>query len=129
MVHLKCSLVLVPILLIVSCRDGLETVQSAPRVPAVQVRELQKGDNSCLMGNALPDRMQHHGWLETRIQSRFPDHELSFRNLGFSADELTVHQRVAGYVSWDDYLKRCQADVIFAFFGYNESFAGAEGLE
>ena len=90
---------------------------------------LRKGDHICLLGNALAERMQHHGWLETRLQARFPNHQLSFRNLGFSADELTIQQRTAGFGSWDDYLKRCKADVIFGFFGYNESFAGQEGLE
>lgn len=90
---------------------------------------LEKGDHICLLGNALAERMQHHGWLETRLQARFPGHELSFRNLGFSADELTVQQRTAGFGTWDDYLTRCKADVVFGFFGYNESFAGQEGLD
>ena len=49
---------------------------------------LQKGDHICLIGNTLPERMQHFGWLETLLQNRFPDHELVIRNLGYSADEL-----------------------------------------
>lgn len=89
---------------------------------------LAKGDRICLVGNALAERMQHHGWLETRLQTRRPDLQLSFRNLGFSADELTVQQRTSGFGSADDYLTRCRADVIFAFFGFNESFAGEDGL-
>ena len=101
-------------------------MQAAPVRPGL---ELRWGDHVCLLGNALAERMQHDGWLETLIQTRFPDHELFFRNLGFSADELFVHQRAAGFGSWDDYLTRCQADVILAFFGYNESFAGLAGLE
>jgi len=108
--------------------------------------ELEHGDRVCLLGGALAERMQHHGWLETLLQVRFPGRELSVRNLGFAADELTVHQRMmnfgklskddltadvgsGGFVSWDRYLSHCEADVIFAFFGYNESFAGPAGLE
>ena len=108
--------------------------------------ELGKGDVICLMGNALAERMQHHGWLEVRLHSRFPEHELAIRNLGFSADELCVHQRTMNFgkftedgmemtlenerfVPWDRYLEHCEADVVFAFFGYNESFAGADGLD
>ena len=108
--------------------------------------ELEKGDVICLMGNALAERMQHHGWLELRLHSRFPEHELAVRNLGFSADELSVHQRTMNFgkftedgmemtlenerfVPWDRYLEHCQADVVFAFFGYNESFAGVDGLD
>ncbi len=89
---------------------------------------LRPGDSLCLLGNALAERMQHHGWLEARLQTRFPDLQLSVRNLGFNADELTVQQRTAGFGSWDDYLDRCDASVVFAFFGYVESFRGLEHL-
>src|SRR5262249_40108199 len=34
-----------------------------------------------------------------------------------------------GFGSPDDWLSRTKADVIFAFFGYNESFAGPDGLD
>ncbi|HEV2949482.1 MAG TPA: PVC-type heme-binding CxxCH protein, partial [Gemmataceae bacterium] len=73
--------------------------------------------------------MQHHGWLETVIQSRFPEHHLVFRNLGFNGDELTIRLRSEGFGSPDEWLTRTKADVIFAFFGYNESFAGQQGLD
>ena len=107
--------------------------------------ELERGDVICLLGNATAERMQHHGWLEVALQTRFPKLELSMRNLGFGADELTVHQRTMNFgkfsadgmemnlpndalhVPWDRYLDHCDADVVFAFFGYNESFAGARG--
>jgi len=91
--------------------------------------QLKKGDHICLIGNTLADRMQHHGWLEALLHSRFPRHELVVRNLGFSGDELTSRLRSANFCSPDDWLSRCQADVVFAFFGYNESFAGPDGVE
>lgn len=90
---------------------------------------LKPGDHVSIIGNALADRMQHHGWLETAIQGRFPDHRLSFRNLGFSADEINQRPRSAGFGSPDDWLVRCNTDVVFAFFGYNESFAGEAGVD
>ncbi len=93
-----------------------------------QELKLQKGDHISLIGNALAERMQHDGWLETLIQAQFPDLELSFRNLGFSGDELTERLRSANFGSPDDWLKRTETDVVFAFFGYNESFAGEAGL-
>ncbi len=73
--------------------------------------------------------MQHHGWLEATLQARLPGFDLSLRNLGFGADTLTIRQRTAGFGSADDYLTRCQTDVVFAFFGYNESFDGEQGAE
>ncbi len=90
--------------------------------------ELQKGNHICLIGNTLADRMQHHGWLETLIQARFLQHELVIRNLGFSGDELTLRLRSAAFGTPDQWLTQTRADVIFAFFGYNESFGGKEGL-
>src|SRR5216684_4756522 len=74
--------------------------------------ELHKGDHISIIGNTLADRMQHDGWLETLIQSRFPKHDLVFRNLGFSGDELTLRLRSAGFGSPDEWLTRCKTDVI-----------------
>ena len=108
--------------------------------------KLQKGDHVCYIGNTLAERMQHDGWLETLLQLRLPDRELTFRNLGFSGDELSVHQRMVNFgklpndklglnlpkdrfLVWDRFLAHCSADVLFAFFGFNESFAGEAGLE
>ncbi|MSR56343.1 MAG: c-type cytochrome [Planctomycetaceae bacterium] len=96
--------------------------------PAKQL-ELQQGDRICLVGNTLAERMQHDGWLETFFYSRFPKLELVFRDLGYSGDELTLRLRSAGFGSPDEHLTHSQADVIFAFFGYNEAFAGKAGLE
>jgi len=90
--------------------------------------QLQPGDHISILGNTLADRMQHDGWLETFIYSRFPKHDLVFRNLGFSADELTVRLRSAAFGSPDDWLRKTNTNVIFAFFGYNESFGGDKGL-
>ena len=39
--------------------------------PAARL-DIQKGDHICLIGNTLADRMQHDGWLETYLYSRFP---------------------------------------------------------
>ncbi|MDP7134947.1 MAG: SGNH/GDSL hydrolase family protein, partial [Planctomycetota bacterium] len=91
--------------------------------------ELRKGDRICYVGNTLADRMQHVGALEAYIQTRFPEHELVFRNLGFSADELTVRPRSMNFGDPHSHLSHSKADVVFAFFGYNESFAGEAGLD
>lgn len=95
---------------------------AAPRL------ELRRGDHVGIIGNTLADRMQHDGWLETHLVTRFPEHDLVIRNLGFSGDELTTRLRSAGFGAPDDWLTRIRADVVFAFFGYNESFAGKAGL-
>ena len=94
---------------------------------APQALELAPKDHISIIGNTLADRMQHDGWLETYLQSRFPKHDLVIRNLGFSGDELTIRLRSANFGTPDEWLTRTKTDVVFAFFGYNESFAGEAG--
>ncbi len=129
-------------------------VQSADEPKPAAKFELRPDDHVCLIGNTLADRMQHDGWLETYLHSRFPTHKLVFRNLGFSGDELTLRLRSMDFGTPDQWLAgsapvpqpgklvtrigvrdnrlettNTHADVVFAFFGYNESFAGPAGLD
>lgn len=90
--------------------------------------ELQPGDHIALLGNALPDRMQHSGHFETLLHARFPRHQLVVRNLAAAGDEVVIRHRSENFGAPDDWLKRAKADVIVAFFGFNESFRGSEGL-
>ena len=91
--------------------------------------EVRPGDHVSIIGNTLADRMQHDGWLETSLHCRFPRHQLVIRDLGFSGDEVTLRLRSAGFGSPDEHLARNKTDVVFAFFGYNESFGGPSGLD
>jgi putative heme-binding domain-containing protein len=124
--------------------------------------ELKPNDHICIIGNALAERMNHDGWLETLLYARFPKHNLVIRNLGYSGDEVggftdhpdpnkrlrsmdygTADQWLAGSapipqpnkLTTLDHVRKnrfelidTKADVIFAFFGYNESFADEAGL-
>src|SRR5437868_4950284 len=90
--------------------------------------ELKPGDHIAIIGNTLADRFQHSGWLETFIYAKYPDYNLVFRNLAVAGDEVAVRHRPADFGSQDEWLKKVGADVIFAFFGFNESFAGPAGL-
>src|SRR5690349_17623050 len=71
--------------------------------------ELKQGDHICIIGNALGDRMQHHGWLETFIVSRYADKDLVFRNLAASGDELMFRHRSENFGTPDEWLTRCKA--------------------
>ena len=81
-----------------------------------------ENDHIAFIGNGLPDRMQHDGWLETYIQSANPDKQLVIRNLGLTGDQVGSRPRNENFMNEEDYLAHVEADVIFAFFGYNESF-------
>src|SRR3954452_24596778 len=88
---------------------------------------LKKRDHICIIGNTLADRMQHSGYLDAVMHAMLAQNELVFRNLGFSGDEITLRLRSEDFGSPDDWLKKEKADVIFAFFGYNESYKGDDG--
>ena len=88
---------------------------------------LKKGDHVVYIGNTMADRMQHHAWLETQIHALHPMLELTFRNLGFAGDELKTRPRSQSFGSPDQWLTKCEADVVFCFFGYNEALKGPGG--
>src|SRR4051812_28917189 len=95
---------------------------------AAEKLELKPGDHIAIIGNTLADRMQHSGYFEALTYDKFPKHELVFRNLSMSADEVVTRPRSQDFGTPEEWLTKVQADVVFAFFGFNESFKGAEGL-
>ena len=94
-----------------------------------QKLELSKGQSICILGNTLAERMQHDGFLEAMIQYRNQGKEITIRNMGFSADEIDIRLRSSNFGSPESWLTKHKADVIFAMFGYNDSFAGEAGIE
>lgn len=94
-----------------------------------QQLELKPGDHISIVGNTLADRLQHEGTLEAMLHQAHPQHDLSVRNLGFAADELTIRTRSENFGSPQEWLKKTRTDVVFAFFGFNESFAGPQGVD
>jgi putative membrane-bound dehydrogenase-like protein len=82
----------------------------------------QKGDTVAILGNGLPDRMQHDGWMETLLQSALPELNVRFRNMSASGDRPNSFPRSNGHMHMTDYLRHVKPDVVFAFFGYNEAF-------
>lgn len=112
-----------------------------------------KGETIALIGNSLAERMEHHNVFEASVHSTFPEAQITFRNLGFpghtpgfrpeagSEDpwafpgakkfhpEINDHLGIGHYPSPDEWLTIVKANTIVAFFGFNESFAGMEGVE
>ncbi|MGD1893411.1 MAG: PVC-type heme-binding CxxCH protein [Cyclobacteriaceae bacterium] len=116
--------------------------------------EVDPGSHIILVGNNLASRMENFGHFETELHLRYPDHQLYIRNMadpgntpGFRPhpsrvspwafpgaekfqDELAHDSNSKGvYPTPDDWLTSLEADIILAFFGYNESFQGEAGLE
>ncbi|MEY4815971.1 MAG: hypothetical protein RLZZ162_3044, partial [Verrucomicrobiota bacterium] len=115
-----------------STKAALTPVASspAPTTPAAinTPITLNPGERIAIVGNTLADRIQHHNNLETLITQKFPQHNLSFRNLAAAGDEIVTRARSKDFGTPDEWLTKVQPNVVFAFFGYNESFAGPEGL-
>ncbi len=86
----------------------------------------KKGDVVAILGNGLPDRMQSDGWMETLLQSQLPGQEVHFRNMTASGDRPDSFPRSGGAATMTQYLRHVKADVVFGFFGYNESYGGIE---
>ena len=118
--------------------------------------DIQEGDHICIIGGGVADAMQHTGWLEVMLQSRFPKQRLVIRNLAYDGDEIELSKRLrsADFGTPDQWLAGSapipnpgeiqdksavrenrfeltgtKADVILAFFGSNEAHAGPAGLE
>jgi len=89
---------------------------------------LSKGNRIVLIGNTLAERMQYFGNWETLLHSRFPELELVVRDLGWSADELTLRPRSQDFQNHGHRLEDHKPNVVIAMFGFNESFGGHKGL-
>ena len=105
-----------------------ETTAPRPIAVASTVTELplklQQRDRIALIGNTLFDRGASYGYFESFVQQQHPSLEISFRTLAWSADEIDLRPRPKNFGDLDQHLFAQKADVIFAAYGYNESFAG-----
>ena len=128
----------------------------APPAQAAGRLEIREGDHICIIGGGVADAMQHTGWLETLLHSRFPEQRLVIRNLAYDGDEVDPAKRLRsadfgtpdqwlsgaapipnpGGLKTKDFVREnrfeltnTRADVIFAFFGANEAHDGPAGLE
>ncbi|MBL8735140.1 MAG: HEAT repeat domain-containing protein [Planctomycetes bacterium] len=90
--------------------------------------ELRPRDHIAIVGSATADRLQHTGWFEAMLHGHLPQHDLTVRTLAVAGDEVGTWHRSQGFGSRDEWLAKTGADVVFAFYGGNESFAGEAGL-
>ncbi|HEX4611591.1 MAG TPA: GDSL-type esterase/lipase family protein, partial [Urbifossiella sp.] len=104
-------------------------VNHHPDPAPVRGFEPGRGDRVVIVGNAFAERMQYFGHFETLLHARFPGHELVVRNLGYTGDELTSPlTRAVGFFDHGHRLEDHKPDVLIACYGFNEAFAGPDGL-
>jgi lysophospholipase L1-like esterase len=96
--------------------------------------KLIDGDRVVLLGNTLIEREQRYGYWESALTSRWPDRNITFRNLGWSGDTVWGESRagfdtpVQGYQRLLDHTLALKPTVILIAYGTNESFAREPGL-
>lgn len=91
--------------------------------------EFAQNDVVAIYGNGLADRMQHDPWVETALQGQLKGKNVSFRNMSFAGDMVNKRPRNKGFTNDGEYLQHVAPDVVFTFYGYNESFAGPGGAD
>jgi hypothetical protein len=90
--------------------------------------ELKKGDRVVFIGNTLFERATDFPHFEAMLHAGHPDRQLVVRTLAWSADEVDLMPRPKNFGDLQQHLTAQKADVIFAAFGFNESFGGVERL-
>lgn len=121
------------------------------------VLPVEKGDRIVLVGSGIASRMMHFHHFETELYLRYPEHDLVIRNLADEGDtpgfrphpgrnyedqfafpgaknlvseEFRTDTKPQGHFETpDQWLSRLKADTILAFFGFNSSFEGPDGVE
>jgi lysophospholipase L1-like esterase len=107
--------------------------------PAAELQEpvvtLKDGDRIVFIGNAFFEREYRFGLIETALTVAHPDKQLTFRNLGWSGDNVWGESRALfgkapdGYADLMKFVDLTKPSVIVVGYGANESFAGEDGLE
>ncbi len=105
---------------------ALILLAAAPGAFAV---EFHSNDRVVFLGNTFADRLRLHSYLETSLLLYYPKLNLTFRDLGWPADEVALRPRPLNFGDIHQHLGEQKADVIFLFYGANESFKGKDGLE
>jgi len=102
--------------------------------------ELRDGDRVVFLGDTLIEREQYHGWIELMLTARSADRNVTFRNLGWSADTPTGTSRNGlsllqagrepadeGWIQLQQQITDAKPTVIFVGYGMANSFDGPAG--
>ena len=110
------------------------TAQPQDSTTQTSAFELRDGDRVVLLGNALIEAAQEHGYVELALTTRWPDSSITFRNIGWAGD--TVYGEARGHFTnppepYDHLLEQVTAarpTVLFVGYGANVAFEDTAGL-
>ena len=123
-----------------------------PQAKAPKSLEIEEGDTIVLVGAGMASRMMHFNHFETELHLRYPDKDLTIRNMGDEGNtpgfrphpgrnfvdqfafpgarqlvkkDFTADSKPQGHFETpDQWLSRLGADTVLAFFGFNSAFDG-----
>ncbi|MEX2592867.1 MAG: SGNH/GDSL hydrolase family protein [Anditalea sp.] len=96
--------------------------------------ELKNGDRVVFIGNSLFENDQQYGYLEFALTSRWPDRDITFRNLGWSGDTVFGEARSyftnppSAYELLVEQLTNARPTIVFVAYGGNEAVEGEAGV-
>lgn len=96
---------------------------------------LQEGDRVTLVGGTFIEREHDAGWIELALTRSAPQANVTFRNLGWSGDDVTGRARryfgqtEEGFQHLLTHLDLTKPTVILVNYGTNEAFAQEAGRE
>lgn len=96
--------------------------------------ELKNGDRVVFVGNALIEDDMQFGYLELALTTRFPHSEVTFRNVGWSGDNVWgdarsyISQPPTAYELLIENITKFQPTVVFVAYGGVEAQEGEAGL-
>jgi lysophospholipase L1-like esterase len=113
---------------------ALSSAVPAQAAPPAEKFELRDGDRVAFVGNTFFEREQSHSYLETLLATRFPDRNVTFRNVAWSGDTVFGQARAAfdtpaqGFERLIKVTRDAKPTVLFISYGMGESFEGEAGL-
>ncbi|MES2694797.1 MAG: PVC-type heme-binding CxxCH protein [Verrucomicrobiota bacterium] len=103
--------------------------------------ELKDGDRVVFLGDTLIEQEQYHGWIELMLTARSAGQNVTFRNLGWSADTPAGDSRFGlsllqagrepaneGWANLVKQIEEAKPTVVFLGYGMASSFDGDSGL-
>ncbi|MVM35454.1 GDSL family lipase [Spirosoma sp. HMF4905] len=107
-----------------------QSVSESPTTPF----ELKNGDRVVFLGNSLFENDFQYGYLELALTTRWPDRDITFRNLGWSGDNVfgvarsTITNPPTAYELLMEHITKAQPTVVFVAYGGIEAQDGEAGL-
>ncbi|EAQ82780.1 nodulin-26 [Blastopirellula marina DSM 3645] len=96
---------------------------------------LVDGDRVVFLGNTFIEREQHEGYIETALTAQYHDRNITFRNLGWSGDDVFGRSRARfgnaaeGWNHLNNSLDLVKPTAAIVCYGSNAAFAGDAGLD